>query len=310
MGPAPSPLTWPQRTRRTGLSSAQRPMDSTQLLAQALLPLGQPAQPMEAQDLPADLRPVLVIKWDPTRPWHPSHSATQHQVRLWAPRWWIPGLGASRARLHMSTSSEPQPATCERCAASWQPNQTLSASSGPPPTCTDSCHGEAASLVIRCCGPDKSPGFICLLGLLRSLQLAMIDGHVSLLHAKKKKGPPSACPHMAMSTAASGSLRRARQPDKQPRARLHSLISQSSQGPHESEGPQTPPQMLPGCIPPGRGRHHSFFSFKNGEGLLTCLSIIANRKRLSNPDRQIKQTIGDCRVHSTSYDKGSCFAMA
>ena len=27
----------------------------------ALLPLGQPAQPMEAQDLPADPRPVLVI---------------------------------------------------------------------------------------------------------------------------------------------------------------------------------------------------------------------------------------------------------
>ena len=27
-------------------------------------------------------------------------------------------------------------------------------------------------------------------------------------------------------------------------------------------------------------------------------------------ERQIKQTTGDCRVHSTSYDKGSCFAMA
>ena len=26
---------------------------------------------------------------------------------------------------------------------------------------------------------------------------------------------------------------------------------------HESGGPQTPPQMLPGCIPPGRGRHRS-----------------------------------------------------
>ena len=25
---------------------------------------------------------------------------------------------------------------------------------------------------------------------------------------------------------------------------------------------------------------------------------------------QIKQTTGECRVHSTSYDKGSCFAMA
>ena len=28
------------------------------------------------------------------------------------------------------------------------------------------------------------------------------------------------------------------------------------------------------------------------------------------PERQIKQTTGECRVHSTSYDKGSCFAMA
>ena len=27
-------------------------------------------------------------------------------------------------------------------------------------------------------------------------------------------------------------------------------------------------------------------------------------------ERQIKQTTEECRVHSTSYDKGSCFAMA
>ena len=27
-------------------------------------------------------------------------------------------------------------------------------------------------------------------------------------------------------------------------------------------------------------------------------------------ERQIKQTTGEFRVHSTSYDKGSCFAMA
>ena len=63
------------------------------------------------------------------------------------------------------------------------------------------------------------------------------------------------------------------QPDKQPRARLHSLISQSSKGPHESEGAQTPPQMLPGCIPPGRGRHRSFSSFRNGEGLHVYQSL-------------------------------------
>ena len=38
--------------------------------------------------------------------------------------------------------------------------------------------------------------------------------------------------------------------------------------------------------------------------------MIASRKRLSNPDRQIKQSTGEFRVYSTSYEKGSCFAMA
>ena len=42
---------------------------------------------------------------------------------------------------------------------------------------------------------------------------------------------------------------------------------------------------------------------------LACPSIIANRKRFSNLDRQIKQTTRHCRVHSTSYDKESCFAL-
>ena len=51
----------------------------------ALLPLEQPAQPTLAQDLLADLRPVLVIQWDPTRPWHPRHSASQHQVPALGP---------------------------------------------------------------------------------------------------------------------------------------------------------------------------------------------------------------------------------
>ena len=35
------------------------------------------------------------------------------------------GLMASRARLHMTTLPKSQPAACERCAAYWQPNQTL-----------------------------------------------------------------------------------------------------------------------------------------------------------------------------------------
>ena len=50
--------------------------------------------------------------------------------------------------------------------------------------------------------------------------------------------------------------------------------------------------------------------FLGGMEKLTCLSIIANRMHLSNHDRQIKETTGDCRVHSTSNDKRSCFAVA
>ena len=51
----------------------------------ALLAVEQLPQPMLGQDLPADLRPVLVIQWDPTRPWHPRHSAGQHQVPALGP---------------------------------------------------------------------------------------------------------------------------------------------------------------------------------------------------------------------------------
>ena len=64
---------------------------------------------------------------------HPAPGATSGPT-LFEPgqmALWTPGLGASRALQHMSTSSEPQPAACERCAASWQPSQTLSAPSGP-----------------------------------------------------------------------------------------------------------------------------------------------------------------------------------
>ena len=45
---------------------------------------------------------------------------------------WTPSLGASPACLHMSTSSETQPAACERCAAFWRVSRTLSVPSGPP----------------------------------------------------------------------------------------------------------------------------------------------------------------------------------
>ena len=40
-------------------------------------------------------------------------------------------------------------------------------------------------------------------------------------------------------------------------------------------------------------------------------SLHAHRcQSCQQPERQIKQTTGELRVHSTSYDKGSCFAMA
>ena len=40
-------------------------------------------------------------------------------------------------------------------------------------------------------------------------------------------------------------------------------------------------------------------------------SLHAHRcQSCQQPERLIKQTTGECRVHSTSYDKGSCFAMA
>ena len=51
----------------------------------ALLAVEQLPQPTLGQDLPAGLRPVLVIQWDPTRPWHPRHSAGQHQVPALGP---------------------------------------------------------------------------------------------------------------------------------------------------------------------------------------------------------------------------------
>ena len=43
----------------------------------ALLPA--PPQPEASQQpaLPTDLRPVLVMEWDPTRPWHPRHMGPQ-----------------------------------------------------------------------------------------------------------------------------------------------------------------------------------------------------------------------------------------
>ena len=141
----------------------------------------------------------LVIEWDPTRPWHTSHSATHHQVQAlghlvgsWSdgivdPRSW--GFASAPAREYFVRASASRLRALRRILAA-KPD----AVSPIRPTIRASAYG--------------------------------------------------------MSTAASGSSRRAGQPDRQPRASLHSLISQSSQGPPESEGgPQAPPQMLPGCNP-------------------------------------------------------------
>ena len=49
----------------------------------ALVPAPALEQDAPQAQLPADLRPVLVIDWDPTRPWHPRHSiawACQHSL--------------------------------------------------------------------------------------------------------------------------------------------------------------------------------------------------------------------------------------
>ena len=53
---------------------------------------------------------------------------------------------------------------------------------------------------------------------------------------------------------------------------------------------------LPGCV-------FFFFFVEQGLHVHRCQSC-------QQSERQIKQTTGGCRVHSTSYDKGSCFTMA
>ena len=69
--------------------------------------------------------------------------------------------------------------------------------------------------------------------------------------------------------------------------------------------------------PSDRGRNSlalSFFLFFWGLFFFFFLveeSLHVHRcQSCQQPERQIKQTTGECRVHSTSYDKGSCFAMA
>ena len=52
-------------------------------------------------------------------------------------------------------------------------------------------------------------------------------------------------------------------------------------------------------------RYFLFFFFLVEESL-----HVHRCQSCQQPERQIKQTTGELRVHSTSYDKGSCFAMA
>ena len=56
---------------------------------------------------------------------------------------------------------------------------------------------------------------------------------------------------------------------------------------------------------PWHQRCFSFFVFWVEESL-----HVHRCQSYQQPERQIQQTTGECRVHSTFYDKGSCFAMA
>ena len=64
--------------------------------------------------------------------------------------------------------------------------------------------------------------------------------------------------------------------------------------------------QAPAVAAPMTAAGHCFFFLFFG-----LESLHAHRcQSCQQPERQIKQTTGEFRVHSTSYDKGSCFAMA
>ena len=69
------------------------------------------------------------------------------------------------------------------------------------------------------------------------------------------------------------------------------------------------------CRPSGRLQRVSPWHQRCFFFFFFCLfveeSLHVNRRQSDQHfERQIKQTTGECRVHSTSYEKGSCFAMA
>ena len=64
--------------------------------------------------------------------------------------------------------------------------------------------------------------------------------------------------------------------------------------------------VIVSCIMPWRSSFPFFFFF-----FLVEESLHAHRcQSYQQSERQIKQTTGECRVGSTSYDKGSCFSIA
>ena len=139
----------------------------------------QPALPLpeasQQPPLPADLRPVLVMDWDPTRPWHPRHMGPQaragdadavpaqpqpqpqlaispHLVGAWSAGVIDPRSWASAASLPTSMSSGRGPAACARCDASLQACQTRSAPCGQPSGQQSTVMSTAASVALSLVG--------------------------------------------------------------------------------------------------------------------------------------------------------------
>ena len=120
-----SPHTWCQKLQTTAVSSVHTYTVTPTAAHQPALPLPEASQ---QPPLPADLRPVLVMDWDPTRPWHSRHVAhagdadaalaqpqplpqlalSPHFVGAWSagvidPRSW--GFGSEPANAHACKSS-------------------------------------------------------------------------------------------------------------------------------------------------------------------------------------------------------------
>ena len=166
-----------------------------------------------------------------------------------------------------------------------------------------------------CCGPDTLLWFA--LSVFRVADMIGTDGHVSFLPQKQKTkkifcpGPDGHLTHRytASSTAALLAVEQL----------LYNLCwartcQQASGRCWSSSG--TPRGLgIPGTQPASNrcqlwaltlsehGLYFYFFLVEESLHVHRCQSC-------QQPERQIKQTTEECRVHSTSFDKGSCFAMA